>query len=33
MVVEDGYMYIAYGDAPVEEPDWDEIERAALAVV
>ena len=33
MVVEDGYMYIAYGDAPVEAPDWDEIERAALAVV
>ncbi len=33
MVVEDGYMYIAYGDEPVKEPDWDEIERNALMVI
>ena len=32
-VVENGYMYIACGDHPVEEPNWDEIEKKALAVI
>ena len=32
-VVEDGYMYIACEDYPVEEPNWDEIENKALAVI
>jgi L-alanine-DL-glutamate epimerase-like enolase superfamily enzyme len=33
MVVENGYMYIACGDYPAEEPNWDEIERKALAII
>jgi L-alanine-DL-glutamate epimerase-like enolase superfamily enzyme len=33
MVVENGYMYIACGDYPVEEPSWDEIEKKALAII
>ena len=32
-VVEDGYMSIDYKDYPVEEPNWDEIEKKALAVI
>ncbi len=31
--LEDGYMTMAYGDEPVVEPDWDEVEREALIVV
>ncbi len=32
-VVDDGIMYVACGDDPVDHPDWDEIERNALAIV
>lgn len=32
-VVENGYMSIAWGDHPAEEPNWDEIEKRALAVI
>ena len=32
-VVENGYLYIAWADNPVEEPNWDEIEKKALAVI
>ncbi len=31
--LEDGYLRMACGDEPVEEPDWDEIEKNALVVV
>ena len=31
--VEDGYLRIACGDKPVIEPDWDETEKNALAVI
>ena len=33
VVVDDGYMTIASNDTPVEEPDWDEMERTALTVI
>ena len=33
LVVEDGYMSVAWSDKPVEEPDWDEIERDAFKVI
>jgi L-alanine-DL-glutamate epimerase-like enolase superfamily enzyme len=33
VVVEEGFMSIAWSDRPVEEPDWDEIEKKALAVI
>ena len=33
LVVEDGYMSIAWSDRPVEEPDWDEVARRALRVI
>ena len=33
VVVEDGYMSIAWSDRPVQEPDWDEMEKEALAVI
>ena len=31
--LEDGHMTMAYGDDPVIEPDWDEVERNALAII
>ena len=31
--LKDGYLQIACGDEPVEEPDWDQVEKDALAVV
>jgi hypothetical protein len=31
--LDNGYLSIACGDNPVEEPDWDEIEKSALTVV
>ncbi|MBA72970.1 MAG: hypothetical protein CMO73_09885, partial [Verrucomicrobiales bacterium] len=31
--IEDGYLRIAYNDQPAPEPDWDEVERNALAVI
>ncbi|MEE2659254.1 MAG: enolase C-terminal domain-like protein [Candidatus Latescibacterota bacterium] len=33
LVVEDGYMSIVHSDAPVTEPDWDEVERTAALVI
>ena len=33
LVVEDGYMSIAWRDRPAPEPDWDETARRALKVV
>lgn len=33
LVVEDGYMSVAWSDKPVEEPDWDDVERAAFKVI
>ena len=33
LVVDEGYMTIASNSNPVSEPDWDEMERTALAVI
>jgi L-alanine-DL-glutamate epimerase-like enolase superfamily enzyme len=33
LVVEDGYMSIAWADRPAVEPDWDEVEQNALTIV
>ena len=33
LVVEDGYMSVAWIDKAVEEPDWDEVERTAAQVI
>ena len=33
LVVEKGYISIAWSDRLVEESDWDEIERNALAII
>ena len=33
LVVEDGYMSVAWSDEPVEEPDWDGAERNAFKVI
>jgi len=33
VVVEDGYMSIAWADRPPEEPDWDELAKNALMVI
>jgi L-alanine-DL-glutamate epimerase-like enolase superfamily enzyme len=33
LVVQDGYMSIAWADRPAVEPDWDEIARDAVAIV
>lgn len=33
MVVEDGYMSMAWADRPAQEPDWDAIARDAVQVV
>lgn len=33
LVVEDGFMSIAWADRPAAEPDWDEIARNALAII
>ena len=31
--LEDGYLRIAYNDQPAPEPDWDEVERNAFALI
>ena len=31
--LDDGYLRIAYNDQPAPEPDWDEVERNALAAI
>jgi len=33
LVVEDGYMSVAWIDKAAEEPDWDEVERTAAQVI
>ena len=33
LVVEDGYMSIAWRSQPVEDLDWDEIEKNVLAII
>lgn len=33
LVVEDGYMRVAWSDRPVAEPDWDEAARTATLVI
>jgi hypothetical protein len=33
LVVQDGYMSIAWADRPAVEPDWDEVARNALAII
>ena len=33
LVVQDGYMSIAWADRPAAEPDWDEIARNAVAII
>ena len=32
-MVEDGYMSIAWSDEPVEEPEWDDVEKNAFKVI